>query len=101
MDSLVSQTVSGMEAFFTEYQGSPFDWLYESDVQGTLFERLRSTLVNRRVTIKGGMDRVGHYLGHSSQKTTQRYAKLAGERLTDVPRGENGPHVVPTPKTES
>lgn len=48
-----------------------------------------------------GLDRVGHYLGHSSPKTTERYAKLAGERLTDVPRGPKGPHVVPTPKSGS
>jgi len=63
-------------------------------------EALRHAMATDAVNRGVGMDRVGHYLGHSSQKTTQRYAKLAGERLTDVPRGENGPHVVPTPKTE-
>jgi integrase len=32
------------------------------------------------------LERVGSYLGHTDTRTTRRYAKLAGESLSDVPR---------------
>jgi integrase len=38
--------------------------------------------VNRGVPL----DRAGAYLGHSERRTTERYAKLAGEGLSDVLR---------------
>ena len=32
------------------------------------------------------MERLRYYMGHTDEKTTRRYAKLAGEGLVDVVR---------------
>ena len=54
MHPLVVETDRTLTRFSEEFSDSPFEWLYESDVQGSLAERLRTQLAEHRATISAG-----------------------------------------------
>lgn len=49
-------------------------------------EGLRHAFATHAVNRDVPMEKLRYFMGHSDEKTTRRYAKLAGERLVDVPR---------------
>ncbi len=54
MHPLIDGNWKTLAEFAKEFRASPFEWLYESDVQGTLFERLRTRLADHRASITAG-----------------------------------------------